>query len=432
VAARARDDRPNVVLVVTDDQRAESLQSMPLVRSLLAEKGTTFSNAMVPTSRCCPSRAAILTGLFSHRTQVFDNSTDPRSRFGGWATFHRRGLEFRSLAMVLQRAGYRTGLFGKYFNGFTDATPEDHTSPGWDRMRVFQNRPASYYRYRLTDGAWRGQDPQDYSTDVLAAESRRFIRSTPSGQPLFLMYTPFAPHSPYLAAPRHAGADLDVPAVDIGSAPDEGEPAWRVHRSAAESRFAASVPLAQTRSLLAVDEAVQSLVGTLRRTDRMRDTFFVFMSDNGYLWGEHGLIGKDVPYDAALRIPLVVRWDGHVPAGRVDRRLALNLDLAGTIARVAGTEMATDGLDLLRERRRGGFVVEGTYGYAGRPAYCGWRTRRHLYVRFADGRTELFDYRRDPAEQRNLAGTGAVGGLEKRLQAKARRECVPEPPGFDW
>lgn len=432
MAARAPDGRPNIVLVVTDDQRAESLQSMPFVRHLLVEKGTTFSNAMVPTSRCCPSRAAILTGLFSHRTQVFDNSTDPRSRFGGWATFHRRGLEFRSVAMVLQRSGYRTGLFGKYFNGFTDATPEDHTSPGWDRMRVFQNRPASFYRYRLTDGTWRGRDPEDYSTDVLARESRGFIRNTPAAQPLFLMYTPFAPHFPYLAAPRHADADLDVPDVDIASPPVEGEPAWRVTRSAAEARFAASVPLAQTRSLLAVDEAVRSLVDTLRTTGRMRDTFFVFMSDNGYLWGEHGLIGKDVPYDAALRIPLVLRWDGHVPAGRVDRRLALNLDLAGTIARVSGTEMTTDGLDLLHERRRGGFVVEATHGYAGRPAYCGWRTKRHLYVRFADGRTELFDYRNDPAEQLNLAGERSVRGLEKRLAAKARRGCVPEPPGFDW
>ena len=132
---------------------------------------------------------------------------------------------------------------------------------------------------------------------------------------------------------------------------------------------------AQVETLLSVDDAVRKLMRALKSTGRERDTLFIFLSDNGYFWGEHGLLGKDSPYDAGLRIPMVVRWDGQVPAGVTDDRLALNVDLAGTISRVASAGMTTDGLDLLGSRRRTGFVVEAMDGYGGRPAYCGWRTR---------------------------------------------------------
>jgi arylsulfatase A-like enzyme len=171
---------------------------------------------------------------------------------------------------------------------------------------------------------------------------------------------------------------------------------------------------------------------TLRQTGRDRDTLFVFTSDNGYLWGEHGLTGKDAPYDPATRVPLVLRWDGHVPAGAVDDRLALNIDLTATISRAASAGMTTDGVDLLGERRRGGFVLEAMNGYAGRPAYCGWRTRDRMFVQWADGRTDLFDYRTDPYEQHNLAGDPAVRQVEQQMRAKAEQACDPEPPGFDW
>jgi len=423
--------RPDIVLVLTDDQRYDTLLGMPQVQRLLVQQGTLFPNAMVPTARCCPSRTSILTGLYSNRSRVYDNQTEVDSRFGGWATFHRRGMEFRTIALGLQRAGYRTGLYGKYLNGFNESTPQDHRSPGWDEMQVFRGGAGAYFRYRLTDGSWYGAQPEDYSTDVLARQARQFIRSTADEQPLFLMYTPFAPHGPYIPAPRHAAADVPLPPPTI--ARDEGRsPAWRERRAASESRFAASVPTAQARTLLAVDEAVTGLVATLEATGRLDDTLLIFTSDNGYLWGEHGLVGKDTAYDKAIRVPLVLRWDGRLPVGRVDDRLALNVDIATTVARVAGLRMETDGLDLLAGNRRAGFVVEGATGRGSRPSYCGWRTRRHLYVRYGDGFTELYDYARDPDESRNLAGEPAVRTLENRLRDKAVRACRPVPPEFSW
>ncbi|MBA2769014.1 MAG: sulfatase [Sporichthyaceae bacterium] len=444
-----RDGRPNIVLIVSDDQRLESLDGMTQVQRLLVDRGTRFSQGMVPTALCCPSRSSILTGLYSHSTRVYGNGRVGGRRFGGWTQFYRRGLESRTLATALQAAGYRTGLFGKYLNDFSTFAPEGYQPPGWNRFLAFAGPNAAYYNYRLSDGTWHGSAARDYSTDLLAERARRFIRNTPRDKPVFVMFTPYAPHRPYTSAPRHASVRVDAPAI-LGQRPAaadllptaQGEwplpprqpdiATWGVYRHLVAQRELPSIAEAQTRALLAVDEAVGSLVSVARRTGRERDTLFVYLSDNGYLWGEHGMLGKDVPYAPATRIPLVVRWDGRVPAGLVEDRLALNLDVTTTIAGAARAPMQTDGLDLLGRSTRQGFVLEAMGGNWGRPAYCGWRTRDHMYLQWADGRTELYDYRVDPGETLNLAGQTAARRVEASLRAQAVRACTPEPPGFSW
>lgn len=446
----SRGDRPNVVLIVTDDQRVESLASMPQVQRLLVEKGTRFSRGMVPTALCCPSRSAILTGLYSHNTRVFGNGDIGGPAFGGWPQFHRRGLEFRTINTALHRAGYQTAFFGKYLNDFSKYSPDGYQPPGWDRFTAFKFSRGAYFNYRLTDGSTHGAAPEDYSTDVLAERATDFIRGTPKRKPVFVMFSPYGPHNPYVPAPRHATVPVQVPdtrgsrpsAADVLPDPEPtflgvspgriDRPNWATRRAANGGDLGAEVAVAQTRTLLSVDDAVASLMRTMRATGRARDTLFVFLSDNGYLWGEHGLVGKDVPYSPATRVPLVIRWDGKVAAGEVDRRLALNVDLAGTIAAAARVPMTTDGLDLLGNRTRSGFVLEAIAGYRGRPAYCGWRTKHRMYVRWATGRTELYDYRVDPGEEHNLAGNPAAQQIEQRMHAKAKRACQPTPPGFDW
>lgn len=425
-------DRPNVVLVVTDDQRADTIAGMPAVQRLLVRKGVQFSNGMVPTALCCPSRASILTGLYAHNSRVFGNGDIGGNRYGGWAQFHRRGMEFRTIATALEGRGYRNGLFGKYINNFGNSTPDDFVPPGWDTFTAFQYARGAYFGYRLTDGTRHGYAPEDYSTDVLTRRVNSFIRTTPKNRPLFVYFAPFAPHDPYTPAPRHKGTATNLPSLATFSPPGGTRAAWRRGRPVPPVEEADLARRGQVETLLSVDDAVAGILRTLRRTGRQRDTLFIFTSDNGYLWGEHGLIGKDAPYAPATRIPLVLRWDGHAPAGVVDERLALNIDLASTIARAAGAPMSTDGVDLLGSARRKGFVLEAMDGYRGRPAYCGWRTKRRMYVRWATGRTELYDYRTDPAEERNLAGLPKVKGVQQRMRAKARAACVPEPPGFSW
>jgi len=437
--AERGDVRPNIVLIVTDDQRRETLRRMPAVQRLLVDRGTRLSHAMVPTALCCPSRASILTGRFAHTTGVFSNGDIGGTRWGGWQRFYSTGAERRSVAVTLQDAGYRTGLVGKYLNRFGRServVGPGYVPPGWDVFAALMTvNEAGYFGYRLSDGSADDSLSPRYSTDELADRAVGFIRNTPDDRPLFLYFAPYAPHKPFLPAPRHLGA-LDgvlrpyVPATL--RQPRRTLPRWLRDRRPVDQATVDSIRQRQLESLLAVDEAVEAIHSALRETGRVRDTLFVFTSDNGYLWGEHRITGKDVPYAAATRVPMVLRWDGRVPAGAVSRRLALNVDIAATLAHAAGVPMRTEGLSMLGERRRTGFVLEAMRGYRRRPAYCGWRTRHRMFVRWATGEEELYDYRRDAAERRNLAARPAWGGVRDAMRERATAACTPRPPGFRW
>ncbi len=433
--AAETDHRPNVVVILTDDQRAGAYATMPNVDRLLRRQGTTYTRAMVPTSLCCPSRATILTGLYAHTSRLFGNGDVGGPRYGGWRRFHRLGLEDRTLGPALQAAGYRTGLIGKYLNFFGKYAPDGYTPPGWDTFATFMSSHGSYYKYRLSDGTSYGTEPQDYSTDVLASRATQFIGTTPADQPLFLYFAPFGPHAPYTPAPRHLRS-LDGKLTQY-TAPTLRQrlrtmPRWMRQRTHYTQADVDLTRQRQLEALMSVDDAVGSIVASLAATGRDRDTLFVFMSDNGYFWGEHRIIGKDSPYQDSTAIPMVLRWDGHTPAGTTSKRIVLNVDVARTITDAAGAAMRTDGLDILGPRTRKGFVLEAMDGYNNRPAYCGWRTRHRMYVQWGTGEQELFDYRRDPAETHNLAHKKAWRGVRDTMRAKAYAACSPKPPHFHW
>ena len=146
-SSRSPSIRPNVVLVVTDDQRADSMWVMPVVRRLIGGHGVRFSNAVVSNPFCCPSRATILTGLYSHRTRVYGNGGNT-----GVGTFARSGAERVTIATALDRAGYRTGLFGKYLNDYDSRRPAT-CPPGWDRWFIVLGENGAYFNYRTFDNA---------------------------------------------------------------------------------------------------------------------------------------------------------------------------------------------------------------------------------------------------------------------------------------
>ena len=148
----------------------------------------------------------------------------------------------------------------------------------------------------------------------------------------------------------------------------------------------------------------------------------MFTSDNGYLVGDHHIVGKNVPYQDATSVPLVIRWDERVGAGVVDRRLTGNVDIAATLADVAGTTMKTDGLSMLGPPRPTGMLLEA--GYAAkylRPPYCGWRDREWLFVHYATGEEELYSVSDDPQELHNLAADPAHAGVLTRLRATTKK-----------
>jgi arylsulfatase A-like enzyme len=153
------------------------------------------------------------------------------------------------------------------------------------------------------------------------------------------------------------------------------------------------------------------------------------------MWGEHGRIGKEAPYDASIRIPMVLRWDGHLPAGTTDSRLALNIDVSQTILDAAGSRARTSGLDLVGGPVRSGFVLEaagGSTATRGRPPFCGWRTRDWMYVHYGSGEENLFHYTTDPYEQHDLAHNPAYNAERLQLRALAMKACRPTPPDFSW
>jgi arylsulfatase A-like enzyme len=437
VRAATRPARPDIIVILTDDERVGTLRWMPHVWREVVRRGRLFPNAMVPTSVCCPSRASLLTGLFAHSTKVWSNVP-------GWQAFKDAGMEQRSVAVWLHAAGYRTGLVGKYLNGFSASSKP----PGWSVWHSFLGQNGSYYDYRLlnTSGSVTsyGSAPSDYSTDVLRRFGVEFLRSTPADRPLFLYFAPYAPHGPPTPAPRDVGRPTPLPPFhrpDFNESDRRDKPSWiRSLAPVTRSRVDA-YRVNQFRTLQAVDRAVHAIVEEQEARSRLRNTIIVVMSDNGDMWGEHRVLGKYIAYDSSTRVPLAIRWSKRVRAGSTDHRIALNLDIPVTLA--AAARAPTDrvaGRNLFAGGHRRGFVLEAERARAGgangtnvtRPAYCGWRTRRFLWVRYANGRREFYDYARDPYELTDRHRAPAYADVRLRMRHRARVACDPPPPGYRW
>jgi arylsulfatase A-like enzyme len=397
-AARARAAAPSVVVIVTDDQRWDALSPTwtPSVAADLIANGTTYPNAFVSNPLCCPSRTAILTGTYSHTSGVFTNFGSN----GGWRGFRSNGNATDTVATDFHRAGYRTAMIGKFLNGFPD---RNHVPPGWDTW--FSVPTHSYYDYTVNaDGTPRrfGTAPPDYSTRVISHQARAFIEA---GGPFFLYVAPTSPHSPAISDPRDAQRfEIDPPNTPSRGVVAPDQPRYlREHLSEWDETSSNAFARRQINSAYGADR----LVGQLWE-DAPDGTIFVYLSDNGLLWGEHGWTSKAVPYNESLRIPFVVATKG-VTAPAVDPRFVLNVDVRASVAALAGLPVPrTEGRPLTAKPRQV-FVIE----HAGRPGapptavptYCGFRSHAWLYVRYATGEEEVYDEVRDPFELDNLADT---------------------------
>jgi arylsulfatase A-like enzyme len=419
-------DRPNFVVIVTDDQRWDTLDTMPAVRRLLVTNGVTFTNAFTTTPSCCPSRVSLLTGQYSHHTGVFDGSVGNAP--GGAPAFH----DDSSLATWLDDAGYRTGLVGKYLNDYAEL-PVGYVPPGWDEwFAIAQPSPqVRYYGYDLNENGEivrYGDAASEYSTSVLQKKAARFIDGE---DPFFLYFAPIAPHLPAIPAPEDADGsipDWDTPPsfdeADVSDKPDGGV-AERDPAGAREKRTA------MLRSLRSLDRAIEAISEAVSEAGLMDETYFLLTSDNGFLWGEHRLTGKVWPYEESIRVPLVIRPPGLGPTRRADE-IALNVDVAPTIADLAGVDVGLppDGISLVpllegeRTPPRDRFIVEFLGHAPDVPSYTAIRTTRFLYVEYRDGTRELYDLRKDPFQLQNVLGEGGRGGpaeLVTRLRGSLMR-----------
>jgi arylsulfatase A-like enzyme len=343
--------KPNVLFVLTDDMRLDDLQYVPQIRKLVGDRGMTFDDQFDNVTLCCPARTSILRGQYSHNTGVLTNG----GTNGGFETAHATGVEDATVATALHDAGYRTGLFGKYLNGYPNTAGPDYVPPGWDSWSSSSKGNAyGEYDYTLNQDGKQvdyGHGPDDYGTDVYTRQTTAFVdRAKAAGQPFFAYLAVYAPHQPATPAPQDTDAfpDLKAPrdaAYDEADVSDKPEFVRDLPplRPRVEDRIDA-LARKRAQSLQAVDRDVAGLITHLDRIGELDDTYVVFTSDNGFHLGQHRMpAGKQTAYETDVHLPLLVRGPG-VAAGHHVKALTGNIDLAPTIADLGGATLA-DGPD---------------------------------------------------------------------------------------
>lgn len=432
-------ERPNVVFILTDDLDVRSVKRLPRIKKLLIEKGTSFDNAFVTNSVCCPSRSTILRGQYTHNHEVL-TSFPPE---GGFQKFQNLDRGSSTIATWLQSGGYRTVLLGKYLNGYCPRelcnVPQTYVPEGWNEWYAW----ASFQRKKLNSNGRLVEYPQEHPDDVLSKRATGFISRTGGlEQPFFMYLAPNAPHMPADPAPRHrkafSGAKMPrTPSFDERDLDDK--PAWVRRKSESgpgRMREANADYRQRLRLMLAVDEMVARIVRTLEETGELDNTYIVLTSDHGFRLGEHGLpFGKSTAYEEDIRVPLIVRGPG-VPEGRTLDHMILNNDFAPTFAELAGEDAPNfvDGRSfapLLAEdppsssNWRSAFLVEHWKGESYVPNYKALRTKDYTYVSYEDGERELYDLGKGPYELENVYDT-VDSSLRQRLDSRLEelRDCT--------
>lgn len=464
--------RPNIVFVLADDLDTASVGRMTAVQTI-AREGTSFTRAFVTSPLCSPSRASTLTGRYPQNTGVRRN----KPPHGGFETFFASGLESNTVAVWLRRAGYRTGLIGKYLNQYPNRAPNLYIPPGWDyfvspRGGNYLNRYFDYYLNENGRSVYYGSDPRDYVTEVYTGKALDFIRNSGS-QPFALFLWLPAPHTPEVPAPRYAELypDARMPRVpSLQEADVSDKPSFLRFPRHTPARIAEFDARFRTRlqMLRSADDALAAIRAQLLSQGALSNTYIVFTSDNGWHQANHNLVPwKGTAYEEDIRVPLIVRGPG-VRAGRSIGRLVSNADLAPTFAAwgraaapadidgrsFAGLLAAADPASVPWRKRLPFYrltesgaepaasfksyppIPGQTTGYrclanvpawtevgidpVNLPEFRGVRTERFTYAEYATGDLELYDDAFDPHQLRNgICSTSA--GFRADLRAAAAR-----------
>ena len=455
-AAAAGPERPNVVVIMTDDQDFRSMPAMPKTRRLIGKAGVTFDRNFVNYPLCCPSRATFLTGQYAHNHGVLWNNWP----YGGYRMLD--GSE--TLPVWLDRAGYRTIHIGKYLNEYGEQDPTE-VPKGWDDWHGGVD-PTTYDYYGMTindNGSLRTypRTERNYSTDVYTRLADRAIHdASESDKPFFLNLAPNAPHtvatqsgatkegSPALPPPRYADVFANRPMpiypnfneADISDKPTTLADYFPTPMTMQQQLELQEHWRGRMGALLGVDDMVQEVVRELRRTGEYRNTVIIFTSDNGWILGEHRLRDpitengeaagvKYVPYEGSSRVPLMIEGPGF-PAGRTVEGVTTNADLARTILDIAGARQRRgfklDGLSLRRAAEHPsevladrGVFIETAPNPRAVPAYIAIRTKRYRYDLQEDGQEGLYDLRRDPWELESVHDDSRYGRIKAILRAAA-------------
>ena len=430
--ARAQDHRRNLVFILSDDHRYDMLGAMghPFLETphmdRIISQGVHVKNAFVTTSLCSPSRASILSGQYMHAHNVNDNST-PLNR------------DLMTFPRVLQQQGYRTGFVGKWHMG----GETDEPRPGFDRWISFRGQGAYFDPELNYDGQRR--TVKGYNPDILTGEAKKFLREN-KDRPFLLFLSHKAVHDDFSPAPRYKGSyrDRKIPYPASMADTDEnyrGKPDWvRRQRQSwhgvdglYKQRYQFDdFYIDYCECIRGLDDSVGEVYNELEELGLLNDTLFVYMGDNGFQHGEHGLIDKRTMYEPSIRVPMFAHCPDLFEGGRAVDGMALNLDIGPTLLDAAGapappTMQGRSLLPLLRGDApdwRTEFVYEYMWerAFPQTPTVIGLRTDRYSYMHYHGvwDLDELYDIQADPHQMNNLLAdvrtNNEAGPLIQRLE----------------
>ena len=427
--------RRNVIFILSDDHRYDAmgfLKSQPFLETpqldRLAREGAHFKNAFVTTALCSPSRASILTGTYAHKHRIVDNNTPIPA-----------GTVF--FPGYLQKAGYKTGFFGKWHMG----AETDEPKAGFNQWVSFRGQGTYLPNPNGLNINGKKVPQKGYITDELTDYAIDWLKTLPKEQPYFMYLSHKAVHAEFIPAERHKGRYKDAKFTYSPTMAAEGEmaqsrPMWvqnqRNSWHGVEYPYHSTLDIAEyyqryAETLLAVDESVGRVLDELKRRGELDSTLVIYMGDNGFAFGEHGLIDKRTAYEESMRVPLLARCPELFSGGRTVKEFVAGLDIMPTVmdAARAAIPAGLDGKSWLpvvtgqKTEWRKELLYEYYWerNFPQTPTMHALRGDKFKFIRYQGiwDLDELYDLEEDPLESRNLINsetyTPVVDQMRKRL-----------------